>query len=157
LASKFGNWIKDNRWPLGLAAATLATRAVYLATVAHDPFFTYLRHIPDAFFFNNWAQEIASGDWRGGDTVFFIGPLYAYFLAAVYRLIGGPHLVVVRYLHIALEVGSALFIYGFARRTFGPRPAKVAGVIWALYLPAIFLSSFILPVSLDIFLLTGSF
>ena len=155
--SKFGVWLKSNRWPLALAAATLATRAVYLATVAHDPFFTYLRHIPDAFFFNNWAQDIASGDWRGGDTVFFIGPLYAYFLAVVYRLIGGPHLVVARYIHIALEVGSAFFIYGFARRVFGERPAKVAGVMWALYLPAIFFSSFVLPVSLDIFLITGSF
>jgi tetratricopeptide (TPR) repeat protein len=154
--SKFTAWLKSNRWPLALAAATLATRAVYLATVAHDPFFTYLRHIPDAFLFNNWAQEIASGDWLGGSTVFFIGPLYPYFLAIVYRLIG-PHLVVVRYIHIALEIGSTLFIYGFARRAFGERPGRVAGVIWALYLPAIFFSSFVLPVSLDIFLITGSF
>ena len=154
--SKFKNWVLDNRWPLALAAATLTTRAVYLASVAHDPFFTYLRHIPDAFFFNNWAQGIASGDWLGGEDVFFIGPLYAYFLGIIYRLIG-PHLTVVRFVHIALEVGSALFLYGFARRALGERPAKVAGVIWALYLPAIFFSSFVLPVSLDIFLIAGSF
>jgi tetratricopeptide (TPR) repeat protein len=157
MSSKFAAWLKSYRWPLALAAATLATRAVYLVTVSHDPFFTYLRHIPDAFFFNNWAQEIVSGDWKGGDTVFFIGPLYSYFLAIVYRLTGGPHLVIVRYIHIALEVGSALFIYGFARRVFGERPAKVAGIIWVFYLPAIFFSSFVLPVSLDIFLIAGSF
>ncbi len=146
----------DNRWPLALAVATLATRAVYLASVVHDPFFDYLRHIPDAFFFNNWAQGIASGDWWGGDEVFFIGPLYAYFLGIIYRLIG-PQLTVVRVIHIALEIGSALFIYGFARRAVGERAAKVAGIIWVLYLPAIFFSSFVLPVSLDIFLITGSF
>lgn len=153
---KFKDWVVKNRWPLALAAATLATRAVYLATVVQDPFFGYLRHIPDAFFFNNWAQAIASGDWLGGEEVFFIGPLYAYFLGIIYRLIG-PHLTVVRFVHIGLEVGSALFIYGFARRALGERAAKVAGAIWALYLPAIFFSSFVLPVSLDVFLITGSF
>ncbi len=157
MSSKFRIWVKENRWPLALAAATLATRAVYLATVVHDPFFTYLRHIPDAFFFNNWAQDIISrGAWLGGDAVFFIGPLYAYFLAVIYALIG-PQLAVVRLVHIALEVGSALFIYGFARRAVGERPAKVAGAIWVFYVPAIFFSSLVLPVSLDVFLITGSF
>ncbi len=156
MSSRFKDWIMDNRWPLALAVATLATRAVYLASVVHDPFFGYLRHIPDAFFFNNWAQGIASGDWWGGDDVFFIGPLYAYFLGIIYRLIG-PQLTVVRVIHIALEIGSVLFIYGFARRAVGERAAKVAGVIWVLSLPAIFFSSFILPVSLDVFLITGSF
>ena len=145
MSSRFKDWIMDNRWPLALAVATLATRAVYLASVVHDPFFGYLRHIPDAFFFNNWAQGIASGDWWGGDDVFFIGPLYAYFLGIIYRLIG-PQLTVVRVIHIALEIGSALFIYGFARRAVGERAAKVAGVIWVLYLPAIFFSTFVLPV-----------
>ncbi len=130
---------------------------MYLATVVHDPFFTYLRHIPDAFFFNNWAQDIISrGAWLGGDSVFFIGPLYAYFLAVIYAVIG-PQLAVIRLVHIVLEVGSALFIYGFARRALGERPAKVAGAIWVFYLPAVFFSSVVLPVSLDIFLITGSF
>ncbi len=153
---KFKDWLAANRWPLALAAATVTTRAVYLATVVHDPFFGYLRHIPDAFFFNNWAQAIASGDWLGGDEVFFIGPLYAYFLGIIYRLIG-PHLTVVRFIHIALEAGSALALYGFARRALSERAAQVAGVIWAVYLPAIFFSSFVLPVSLDIFLIMASF
>jgi tetratricopeptide (TPR) repeat protein len=69
----------------------------------------------------------------------------------------GPHLTLVRVGHIALEVGSTLFLYGFARRALGERAAKVAGAIWALYLPAIFFSSFLLPASLGIFLVTGSF
>jgi Flp pilus assembly protein TadD len=153
---KFKEWLTANRWPLALAAATVTTRAIYLASVVHDPFFSYLRHIPDAFFFNNWAQAIASGDWWGGGDVFFIGPLYAYFLGIIYRLIG-PQLTVVRFVHIALEAGSALALYGFARRALSERAARVAGVIWALYLPAIFFSSFVLPVSLDIFLILTSF
>jgi tetratricopeptide (TPR) repeat protein len=148
--------LKRYRWPLALAAATFAVRALYFLTVAGDPFFTHISNVPDASFFNNWAQGIASGDWRGGEEVFFIGPLYAYFLGIIYRLIG-PHLTVVRFIHIALEVGSALFIYGFARRAMGERAAKVAGAIWVVYLPAIFFSSFLLPVSLDIFLIMGSF
>ncbi len=148
-------WGGRNRWALGLAAAAVVARGIYLASVTHDPFFGYLRHIPDAFFFNNWAQEIASGDWLG-DGVFFIGPLYAYFLGIIYKLIG-PHLTVVRLVHIALDGASAVFIYGFGRRVFGEWPARVAGILWVVYLPAIFFSSFILPVSLDVFLITASF
>lgn len=156
MGPKIKSWFKANRWPLALAALTAATRAAYFATVAGDPFFGYLRHIPDAFFFNNWAQVIASGDWLGGDEVFFIGPLYAYFLALVYKLIG-PHLTVVRFLHLGMEVGTTLFLFGFARRALSEQAAKITGVLWALYLPAIFFSSFVLPVALDIFLIAGSF
>jgi tetratricopeptide (TPR) repeat protein len=146
----------DNRWPLALAVGTLVTRVAYIASVARDPFFGYLRHVPDSHFFNNWAQEIASGSWLGGDGVFFIGPLYAYFLASIYRLVG-PDLIAVRIVQVILEIASALFIYGFARRAVGERAARVAGVIWALYLPAIFFSSLVLPVSLGTFLITASF
>ncbi|MGD8718730.1 MAG: tetratricopeptide repeat protein [Candidatus Zixiibacteriota bacterium] len=158
MASRFKDWLSRNRWPVGIATATLLTRGVYLITVSHDPFFTYLRHIPDAFLFNNWAQEILStGDWLGGDSVFYIGPLYAYFLAIIYRLTGGPHLVIVRIIQMVMEAGSALFIFGFARRVFSERVGRIAGIGWVLYLPAIFFCAFLLPVSLDCFLLTASF
>ena len=139
-----------------MTAAAVVVRVAYFVTVADDPFFTHVRNVPDASFFNNWAQEISSGDWLGGKDVFFIGPLYAYFLGIIYRVIG-PHPMAARFVHIALDAASALFLFGFARRAFGEGAAKVAGAIWAVYLPAIFFTSFLLPVSLDIFLITGSF
>jgi hypothetical protein len=143
VSSDFKDWLKRYRWPLALAAAAFAVRAVYFFTVADDPFFTHIRNVPDASFFNNWAQGIASGDWRGGDEVFFIGPLYAYFLGIIYRLVG-PQLTVVRVIHIAMEVGSTLFIYGFTRRAVGDifqlvRTPGVAG--------RIFDNGFVLPIS----------
>jgi tetratricopeptide (TPR) repeat protein len=148
-------YVSERRWPLALAAATAAVRAVYLLSVSGDPFFQYLRHIPDSFFFNNWAQGITSGDWLG-KGVFFIGPLYPYFLAGIYKLFG-PDLTLVRVVHVALDAGSALFLYGFGRRVMGEWPGRVAAILWAVYLPAIFFSSFVLPVSLDIFLISASF
>ncbi|UCH79476.1 MAG: tetratricopeptide repeat protein [Candidatus Coatesbacteria bacterium] len=153
---EFNDWLKKYRWPLALAATVVVVRVAYFITVADDPFFTHVRNVPDAAFFNNWAQEISSGEWAGGEDVFFIGPLYAYFLGIIYRAIG-PHVTAVRFVHIALDAAAALFLFGFARRAFGEGAAKVAGVIWALYLPAIFFTSFLLPVSLDVFLITGSF
>jgi tetratricopeptide (TPR) repeat protein len=149
-------WLHSNEWPLGLFAAAVVVRLAYLASVVHDPFFMYLRHIPDAFYFNNWAQEIVSNHaWLGGPGVFFIGPLYAYFLAAIYALVG-PDLFVVRIIHIVLDAATTVFLYGFTRRAFDEKTARLAGVLWAVYLPAVFFTSFILPVSLDLMLVAGA-
>ena len=149
------DWLARHEWPIALAALTVVVRVLYLASVSRDPFSGYLRHIPDSFYFNNWAQEIISrGDWAGGKDVYFIGPLYAYFLAFIYAVIG-PRLTVVRMVQVALEAGTALFLYGLGRRTVGEKPARVGTLLWALYLPAVFQSSFILPVALDLLLVVG--
>lgn len=154
---RFSSVIRENKTPLVIAAVTAGFRLIYLATVSHDPFFHYLKHIPDAYYFNNWAQQIvADGDWLGGKEVFFIGPLYAYFLALIY-VVFGPTLTAVRIVHVALDVGTAFFIYGFANGVFNRRAAVVAGLVWAFYLPAVFKASFILPVALDIFLVAAAF
>jgi len=149
------DWLVRHEWPLALAALTVVVRVLYLVTVARQPFFYNLRQLPDPFLFNNWAQEIISrGDWAGGKDVYFIGPLYAYFLAFIYAVIG-PRLTVVRMVQVAMEAGTALFLYGLGRRTVGEKPARVGTLLWALYLPAVFQSSFILPVALDLFLVVG--
>jgi len=151
-------WLTGNGWPLGLAAGALALRLAYLATLAHaDPLFRSLVVCPDGFFFNHWALDIvARRDWLGGPDCFFIGPLYGYFLAALYATVN-PSFTAVKVIQAVLDAGTALFIYGFTRRTFGPTPARVAGALWALYLPAVFFAAYLLPVTLGLFLVAAAF
>lgn len=154
--SRFSNWMKENRWLLSLAFAALAVRFGYFFTVFRDPFYNYFRHIPDAYFYNNWALDmVANRWWFGGPEVFIIGPFFGFLLAAIYGTIG-PHLVLVRILFILLDVGTVLFIYGFGRRIWDETVGRVAALIWICYLPAIFFTSQLLPVTVDLFLLAAA-
>lgn len=140
-------------WPAVVFAAAIAVRALYLATVVGDPFFTYLEHIPDAHLFNNWAASIAAGENLYGDQVFFIGPLYGYFLALIYKILG-QNLFLVRVVNILLGAATAVVIYGTARRVFNKPAAVAAGLTWALFLPALFFESLVLPAALVCFLVS---
>jgi tetratricopeptide (TPR) repeat protein len=140
-------------WPAVIFAAALAVRALYLATVVGDPFFTYLEHIPDAHLFNNWAASIAAGKDLYGDQAFFIGPLYGYFLAVIYKIFG-QNLFLVRVIHIILGAATAAFVYSTARRAFNKTAALIAGFAWAVFLPALFFESLVLPAALVCFLVS---
>jgi len=140
-------------WPVVVFAAALAVRALYLATVVGDPFFTYLEHIPDSHLFNNWAASIAAGENIYGNQAFFIGPLYGYFLTVIYKIFG-QNLFLVRVVNILLGAATAVAIYGTARRVFNKPAAVTAGLTWALFLPALFFESLVLPAALVCFLVS---
>lgn len=149
-----GRWV-----PAVLAAAALAVRALYLyIQYARDPLASSLAANADGAFFYEWAVNIATGHaglW-GGKDVFFIGPLYAYFLAA-FHAVGWRSLLAIKIAQGVLDVGSVLLIYDFTRRTFGTGAALVAGGLWAFFLPAVFYAAQVLPVTLDLFLVAAAF
>src|SRR5690242_1727883 len=72
--------------------AALTVRLVHIWQIKQAPFFSVL--MGDAHGYDDWAQQIARGDWIGRD-VFYQAPLYPYFLGAIYAL-AGRDLVVVR-------------------------------------------------------------
>lgn len=145
----------NNPWPLVVFLLALTLRSLYQISLADDPFFHYLNNIPDAFLFHNWASEIASENRWWGEEVFFIGPLYAYFLAVIYKIFG-PNPDAVRLIQAVLDSFSAVFIYLIARRISGSKVGAIAaGLAWALYLPALFFEAMLLPAALIIFLTTG--
>jgi len=149
-------WFARRRWPLLLAAAAAAVRLIYLAVASRDPLFHTLQHLPDAAYFDRVARDVAAGDWLGGPGVFAVGPLYAYFLAAAYAIFHAGY-TALKVVNVALDAATACFIYGFARRAFDERAARLAGVIWVVYLPAVFFTAYLLPVSLGAFLVAASF
>src|SRR5262245_16160940 len=89
----------------------------------------------DARFFDEWGQRIAAGHWLGYD-VFYQAPLYPYFLGVLYALFGHAAWLV-RLIQLVLGALSAVLVAAGTRRLFPGRAGGAAGVLAALYAPAI--------------------
>lgn len=125
---------------IGLA---VGVRVAYTLASRESPFFDHLDL--DSRFYDLWAREIAAGDWIG-TRVFFMGPLYPYFLAIVYK-IAGPGLLTVKIVQGVLGGLSAGLTFLLAREIFGKVAGLIAGFLAAVYVPFIFYdSSLLFPV-----------
>src|SRR5438093_9886183 len=69
----------------GVWVVAAALRCVYLWQIHHAPFFDL--RLGDGEAYHLWARRIADGDWLG-EGVFYQAPLYPYFLALIYRVLG---------------------------------------------------------------------
>ncbi|HEX6974982.1 MAG TPA: tetratricopeptide repeat protein, partial [Vicinamibacterales bacterium] len=107
--------------------------------------------IGDAIEYDAWAQRIAAGDWLGSE-VFYQAPLYPYFLAVLFKLFGHS-LHAVRIVQSVLGAVSGVGVAWAGRRFFDERVGIMAGVLLALYAPAIFFDGLIQKSSLDLFLI----
>ena len=108
-------------WALVLVlclAAGLRGWAVHEYTQSHP-----LSDAPtiDEASYDEWAVDIASGDWTG-EEVFFQEPLYPYFLGCVYA-VSGRDLDVVRIIQVVLGVLTCWLVARLGRRLAGLRRA----------------------------------
>jgi tetratricopeptide (TPR) repeat protein len=111
-------------------AVALVLRLLHLQQIhANDPFFTLPSVDPRVY--HEWALAIRQGQWLG-DEVFFLGPLYPYFLGVVYWLFG-PSLLVAKAIHCLIGAGTCVLSWSLARRFFDRRVALLAGMTTALY------------------------
>lgn len=117
-----------------------ALRIGYTLASRQSPFFDHLDL--DSRFYDLWAKKIAGGDWVG-DDVFFMGPLYPYFLAVIYKIMG-PDLVAVKVIQGLLGGLTAGFTFLLAREGFGFVVGLIAGFMAAVYVPFIFYDNSIL-------------
>lgn len=89
----------------------------------------------DAAHFDAWGLRLAQGQSDRG-TVFFQAPLYPYLLGALYRAFGhAPDLV--RGLQCVGGAATAALVAAATRRLASPRAALAAGLLAALYAPAV--------------------
>lgn len=139
------------RRPAALAlvvfAVALVLRLVHVWQIRRAPFFTLL--MGDAKGYDAWAQRIAAGEWIGGE-VFYQAPLYPYFLAVLYKLIGRD-LLAVRIVQSIVGAASCALLYLAARRCFSERVGLIAGVALALWAPALFFDALLQKSVLDVF------
>jgi tetratricopeptide (TPR) repeat protein len=124
-----------------------AVRLVHVWQIRDAPFFTVL--MGDSRAYDEWARRIAAGDWIGTD-VFYQAPLYPYFLGVIYA-IAGHHLLLVRVVQAVLGSLACVFLMLAGWRLFSPRVGIIAGLILALYAPAIFFDGLIQKSVLDVF------
>jgi tetratricopeptide (TPR) repeat protein len=131
------NLIENRPWVVALTLSLLALmiRAWNLVEMeANDPFFYY--PIVDPEFYHEWAIRISEGRFDN-DSVFFLSPLYPYFLGFVYWLTE-PGMVIPRVIQIILGAMSVAGVFFIGRRVFGAVTGLTAGLIYAFYAPAIF-------------------
>src|SRR5436190_17078244 len=135
------------RWiALAVFALAFAIRIVHILQIRSAPFFTLL--MGDSRGYDEWARRIAGGEWIGTD-VFYQAPLYPYLLGTSYA-IAGRHLLLVRVLQALVGSASCVLLALATARFFarpgpveGKKAGLVAGLMLALYAPAIFFDGLI--------------
>jgi tetratricopeptide (TPR) repeat protein len=142
---------------LAIFGVALAVRLAHLWQMRASPFFSVL--LGDSRSYDEWARRIAGGEWIGHD-VFYQAPLYPYVLGVVYAM-GGHHLFLVRVLQAILGSLACVVLALAAERFFAPgdsergrRVGLVAGLMLALYAPAIFFDGLIQKSTLDVFFIS---
>lgn len=140
-------------WLPGLAGVfllALALRLIFLYETSASPAWGVL--FIDSAQYDRWAREIAGGDWLG-QGVFYLAPLYPYFLGAVYAVLGTKLLGA---LLVQALIGSAscVLLSGAGRIFFGAPAGIAAGLMLAVYPTAVFSDTLIQKSVLDVFLIS---
>jgi len=133
-----------------IVAAAFFLRLTYLWQIESIPLFYHLAG--DGRIYDEWGQRIAAGDWLG-QGVFYQTPLYPYFLG-VLQLVFGHNLWLIRFLQIILGSISCGLLFLIGERLFSRPAGIVAGLMLALYAPAIFFDGLIEKSVLDLTLLS---
>lgn len=135
-------------WPyLAIFIFALALRLIYLSEIIDHPITTIL--LGDAESYDAWAQEISQKGWVGERT-FYQAPFYPYFLALIYS-IGARDFIIVRLVQIVIGSASCVLLAAAGARFFDKKSGWVAGILLALYAPALFFDLLIQKAVLGMF------
>ncbi|MFO0948340.1 MAG: tetratricopeptide repeat protein [Planctomycetota bacterium] len=124
----------------------LALRLTHLFVMRHSVLYAAL--VADGWKYDRWGMEIAGGNWLGNE-VFYQTPLYPYLLGSIYSVFGHE----VWWVRIAQAVGGAVacaLLASTGRRLFDARAGWFAGILLAVYPPAIFFDGIVQKASLDL-------
>ena len=121
-----------------------------------------LRHHPlvqpgaglDTTAYAELAERVINGDWGLGPGLYYVSPLYIYFLALVKSLTGSY--TAVRIAQALLGTAGIAGIFLTAREWFGTRAAQIAAVLAAFTGLFTFYEALILQTSLDVFLTSAA-
>jgi 4-amino-4-deoxy-L-arabinose transferase-like glycosyltransferase len=144
---QLGN-LKEHKIALGIGLVALFMRWCHLAFIMNSD----LLRIPviDSAFYHQWAAGISHGE-LAGHSIFFMSPLYPFFLGIVYTIFG-IHPTWAMLLQGLLGVGTVLLLYKWVDQAIGRNVAIIAGLLAAVYSPFIFYDSTLLTSSLILFL-----
>ncbi|MBN1867733.1 tetratricopeptide repeat protein [Candidatus Sumerlaeota bacterium] len=135
----------------------VALRIAYLAEIVDEPDFK--APSLDALYHDYWARALISGDWTpplGVDdplirsTPYFRPPGYPWFLAAVYRLVGGSYLSA-RLVQMGVGVLNCFLGFLLGRRLFGTTVGLLSAALMAVYWAFIYFEAEFLSPVLEVF------
>jgi 4-amino-4-deoxy-L-arabinose transferase-like glycosyltransferase len=131
----------------------LTLRIVHLAANSGNP----MLYMPvlDESYYVELGKVIAGGKWLGEDGIFFMDPLYGYFLGGLFFLFG-DNLTTVRLVQVGLDSLNILLIYGIGARIHSKQAGVLAALVYALYPVAFFYSLLILKTTLAVTVLLAS-
>lgn len=142
----------DLRHLVLVLAVALFIRLFYLHQAKSDILSSHL--VIDAKFYDDWARQIAGGDWFG-KTVFYQDPLYAYFLAFLYK-VWGHSLSFVRICQAVLDTGTVALIYVLAKRLFNPLVGLVSAALVAGLSPMVYYVGLLDKTTISVFLIAAA-
>lgn len=118
-------------------------------TFLKDNYFFFNHPSTDVTYFQNWAKEIASGHWPGTQTFYGL-PLFAYFLAALYRLVLFQFHVIP---FILMTIGAVNCVLTFliAQKLFSRLTAWLSAFYTIISFTLIHYDTISLPITLAIF------
>jgi 4-amino-4-deoxy-L-arabinose transferase-like glycosyltransferase len=137
---------------LAIGLVALFLRVIYIIEIWPNP----VARLPmiDAEAYRTRALEILGGDWLGA-SVYYLDPLYPFFLAALYAIIP-PDSMGILIAQAFLDSLSVMLIMLIARRVFDDRTALIAGVIAASYKLFFYYDGLLLKAPLMIFLMVSA-
>ncbi|MBI4573768.1 MAG: tetratricopeptide repeat protein [candidate division NC10 bacterium] len=137
---------------VGLLA--LLVRLIFVLEFAPQPLFD-VNLVPgtDMEFLVRWAQRISGGDLLGrGSGPFWWAPLFPYSLGGVLALVGRSNLLGAAVAQAALGAVTCALLYLVGRRLLDEATGLTAGLLGAVYGPAIFYTGIFVSTTLEVFL-----
>lgn len=121
--------LSNRRWLLALAGIGFLLKLIYV--IQSSDALSISVPIMDGKYYDKEAQEIVAGRIIRREA-FFMGPLYPYFLAAVYAVFGRDFMIV-RILQVAAGAVTLILTYLVGKEVFRPSAAFAGVVMLALY------------------------
>lgn len=135
----------------------LAVRSVYLLEMwASDPFFAFLARGSDSLEYWTRGAAAAGGDWLlRSFGLYYQGPLYSYFLGALFLLFGKSFWAV-HIVHALLGAATCVMIALAAEKLYGRACAMTSGLLAALSTTLLYYEQRVLAEALIVFLLAAA-
>jgi len=148
--SPLESWHRAFVW--GIFTLALLVRAAYIKQLQSTPLWSDLT--VDLGYYHDWALRIAAGDWVGKD-LFEQSPLYAYFLAILYKVFGAG-LLMPRLIQIVVGSATCVLIYKTGRLVFSPAAGLIAGLMGAIYGPFLFYDGMLMKEVFAVFFMSAT-
>jgi hypothetical protein len=147
-------------WWLWVFALALGLRLGFLLVANEPPLFAHPYHyyrgaLQIVEHPQPWRYVLASDQWRAWGGVWTLAPLYFVFMAGILELFGPDRLLPVHVAQCLLEAITAVLV-GVLGRALAGRRGAWAGVVYAVYWPAVELPSRLLTENVQTVLLVGA-